>query len=180
MSDRGRAGTFRAALAHRDYRFLLASLAISETGNWLYAAASIIYILDATGSASWIGVAAVVRLLPYILFGPLGGAIADRFDRRTVMIVSDLARACLMVVLTVVATSDSTAAVIGAIAIAFVNNSFSAPYYPAVTAITPSVVTCVMVVNFIARFLSLAPPLVGGLTPTTNSIAPIRHPPGFL
>jgi predicted MFS family arabinose efflux permease len=36
--------------------------------------------------------------------------------------------------------SDSTAAVIGAIAIAFVNNSFSAPYYPAVTAITPSVV----------------------------------------
>ena len=46
-----------------------------------------------------------------------------------------------MVVLTVVAMSDSTAAVIGAIVIAFVNNSFSAPYYPAVTAITPSVVT---------------------------------------
>jgi MFS family permease len=82
MSERGRAGTFRAALSHRDYRFLLGSLAISETGNWLYAAASIIYILDATGSAAWIGVAAVVRLLPYILFGPLGGAIADRFDRR--------------------------------------------------------------------------------------------------
>jgi MFS family permease len=141
MSDRGRAGTFRAALSHRDYRFLLGSLAISETGNWLYAAASIIYILDATGSAAWIGVAAVVRLLPYILFGPLGGAIADRFDRRKVMIVSDLARACLMGVLTLVAMSDSTAAVIGAIAIAFVNNSFSAPYYPAVTAITPSVVS---------------------------------------
>ena len=140
MSDRGRAGTFRAALSHRDYRFLLGSLAVSETGNWLYAAASIIYILDATGSASWVGLAAVVRLLPYILFGPLGGAIADRFDRRTVMIVSDLARAGLMGVLTVVAMSDSTAAVIGAIAIAFVNNSFSAPYYPAVTAITPSVV----------------------------------------
>jgi MFS family permease len=141
MSDRGRAGTFRAALSHRDYRYLLSSLAVSETGNWLYAAASIIYILDATGSAAWIGVAAVVRLLPYILFGPLGGAIADRFDRRTVMIVSDLARAGLMGVLTVVAMSDSTAAVIGAIAIAFVNNSFAAPYYPAVTAITPSVVT---------------------------------------
>ena len=141
MSDRGRAGTFRAALAHRDYRYLLGSLAVSETGNWLYAAASIIYILDATGSAAWIGVAAVVRLMPYILFGPLGGAIADRFDRRNVMIVSDLARAGLMGVLTVVAMSDSTAAVIGAIVIAFINNSFAAPYYPAVTAITPSVVT---------------------------------------
>jgi MFS family permease len=132
---------FRAALSHRDYRFLLSGLAISETGNWLYAAASIIYIFEATGSTSWIGVAAVVRLLPYILFGPIGGAIADRFDRRTVMIVSDLARAALMGVLTVVALSDSTPAVVTAIVIAFVNNSFSAPYYPAVTAITPSVVT---------------------------------------
>lgn len=141
MSDRARGGTFRAALSHRDYRYLLGSLSISETGNWLYAAASIIYILDATGSAAWIGVFAVVRLMPYILFGPLGGAIADRFDRRKVMIVSDLARAGLMGALTVVAMSDSTAAVIGAIVIAFVNNSFSAPYYPAVTAITPSVVT---------------------------------------
>ncbi len=132
---------FRAALSHRDYRFLLSGLAISETGNWLYAAASIIYIFEATGSTSWIGVAAVVRLLPYILFGPIGGAIADRFDRRKVMIVSDLARAALMGVLTVVALSDSTPAVVTAIVIAFVNNSFSAPYYPAVTAITPSVVT---------------------------------------
>ena len=133
---------FRAALSHRDYRFLLSGLAISETGNWLYAAASIIYIFEATGSTSWIGVAAVVRLLPYILFGPIGGAIADRFDRRKVMIVSDLARAALMGVLTrrravgFHARRSSTA-----IAIAFVNNSFSAPYYPAVTAITPSVVT---------------------------------------
>jgi MFS family permease len=140
MSERRRGGRFRAALSHRDYRYLLGSLAVSETGNWLYAAASIIYILDVTGSASWIGVAAVVRLLPYILFGPLGGAIADRFDRRTVMIVSDLARAALMLVLTVVATSQTTAAVVGAIVISFVNNSFSAPYYPAVTALTPSVV----------------------------------------
>ncbi len=141
MSDRARGGMFSAALSHRDYRFLLSGLAISETGNWLYAAASIIYILDATGSTSWIGIAAVVRLLPYILLGPIGGAIADRFDRRKVMIVSDLARAALMGVLTFVAMSDSTTAVVTAIVIAFVNNSFSAPYYPAVTAITPSVVT---------------------------------------
>lgn len=141
MEAERRGGTFRSALSHRDYRYLLGSLAISETGNWLYAAASIIYILDATGSAAWIGAAAVVRLMPYILFGPLGGAIADRFDRRKVMLASDLARAGLMGVLTVVALSDSTAAVVGAILIAFINNSFSAPYYPAVTAITPSVVT---------------------------------------
>ena len=81
MTGEGGEHRFRSALNHRDYRLLLSSLAVSETGNWLYAAATIIYILDATGSAAWVGVAAVVRLSPYILFEPLGGAIADRYDR---------------------------------------------------------------------------------------------------
>jgi MFS family permease len=75
---------------------------VSETGNWLYAAATIIYILGATGSAAWVGVAAVVRLSPYILFEPLGGAIADRYDRRKVMIAADLARAVVMCVMALV------------------------------------------------------------------------------
>ncbi|MGZ8632088.1 MAG: MFS transporter, partial [Actinomycetota bacterium] len=140
MSDHARGGTFRAALAHRDYRFLLTGLAVSESGNWLYGAASIVYILEATGSTAWVAVAGVVRLLPYVLFEPLGGAIADRYDRRRVMIVSDLARAALMVVLTVVALSTTTVAVVAVIAISFVNNTLTSPYYPAVTAITPSIV----------------------------------------
>jgi MFS family permease len=140
MSDRARGGRFRAALSHRDYRYLLASLAVSETGSWLYAAATIIYILDATGSAAWVGVAAVVRLSPYVLFEPLGGAIADRYDRRKVMIGADLARAGVMCVMAVVALSTSIPAVIAVIALSFVNNTFTAPFYPAVTALTPSVV----------------------------------------
>lgn len=140
MGERARGGTFRAALRHRDYRLLLAGLAVSDSGNWLYAAASIVYILEATGSTAWVAVAGVVRLLPFVLFEPLGGAIADRYDRRKVMIASDLARFVLMLVLMVVATSTSTTAVVGAIVIAFLNNTCSTPYYPAVTAITPSIV----------------------------------------
>ncbi len=137
---RARERRFRSALSHRDYRLLLASLAVSETGNWLYAAATVIYILEATDSPVWVGVAAVVRLAPYVLFEPLGGAIADRFDRRKVLISADLARAAVMCVMAVVATSSSTTAVIVVIALTFVNNTFTAPYYPAVTALTPSVV----------------------------------------
>jgi MFS family permease len=140
MSDRARGGTFRSALSHRDYRLLLIGLAVSDSGNWLFAAASIIYILDVTGSAGWVAVSGVVRLLPYLVFEPLGGAIADRYDRRKVMIVSDLTRAGLMVILTFVALSTTTAAVVALIVITFINNSVSGPYYPAVTAITPSIV----------------------------------------
>jgi MFS family permease len=140
MSDRAREHRFRAAISHRDYRYLLGSLAVSETGSWLYAAATIVYILDATGSAAWVGVAAVVRLLPYVLFEPFGGAIADRYDRRRVMIVCDLARAAVMCVMAAVAISTSTPAVVVVIALTFVNNTLTSPYYPCVTAITPSIV----------------------------------------
>lgn len=140
MTGREREGRFRSALSHREYRLLLSGLAVSETGNWLYAAATVIYILDATGSAAWVGAAAVVRLLPYVLFEPLGGAIADRYDRRKVMIVADLARAGVMAVMAVIAISTSTTAVIAVIALTFVNNTFTSPYYPCVTAITPSIV----------------------------------------
>jgi MFS family permease len=140
MTDREPKRRLRSALSHREYRLLLSSLAVSETGNWLYAAATIIYILDATGSAAWVGVAAVVRLLPYVLFEPLGGAIADRYDRRRVMIVTDLARAGVMLVMAAIAVSTSTAAVVAVIVLTFVNNTFTSPYYPCVTAITPSIV----------------------------------------
>ena len=153
MEAERRAHTFRSALSHRDYRLLLSSLAVSETGSWLYAAATIIYILDATGSAAWVGVAAVVRLSPYVLFEPLGGAIADRYDRRKVMIAADLIRVGIMCVMAVIATSTSTAAVIAVIALTFVNNTFTAPYFPAVTALTPSIVP--------ERDLSAANALIG-------------------
>ena len=140
MTGREREHRFRSALSHREYRLLLSGLAVSETGNWLYAAATVIYVLDATGSAAWVGAAAVVRLLPYVLFEPLGGAIADRYDRRKVMIVADLARAGVMTVMALIALSTSTAAVIAVIALTFVNNTFTSPYYPCVTAVTPSIV----------------------------------------
>ncbi|HEY6567478.1 MAG TPA: MFS transporter, partial [Actinomycetota bacterium] len=140
MAGGEREKRFRSALSHRDYRLLLSSLAISDTGSWLYSAATIIFILDVTGSAAWVGVAAVVRLLPYILFEPLGGAIADKYDRRKLMVVLDLARAGVMCVMAVIAFSETRLAVVALIALTFVNNIFTAPYYPAVTAVTPSIV----------------------------------------
>jgi hypothetical protein len=56
------------------------------------------------------------------------------------MIVCDLARAGLMGVMAVVAISTSTVAVVVVIALTFVNNTLTSPYYPCVTAITPSIV----------------------------------------
>src|SRR5262245_10349059 len=87
---------YRAVLAVRDARALIAASAASQIGDWLYNAALLGYVYAATGSATWVGAATICRLLPYVLLGPIGGAIADRFPRRSVLVVGDVLRLILM------------------------------------------------------------------------------------
>ena len=128
----------RAPLRHRDFRYLAVSLAISQTGDWLYNVALLILVLQATGSATWVAAAGVVRLLPYVVLGTLGGVVADRYPRRTVMIVSDLARAALMVGLGLIALSSGSALI--AIVLAGASTSFAVAYGPALAAGLPLLV----------------------------------------
>ena len=91
--------SLRAPLRHRAYRILLVGSTISQSGDWLYNVALAVYVFDRTGSAGWVAAATVLRLVPYIVLAPLGGVVADRFDRRRVMICSDLLRAVSMAAL---------------------------------------------------------------------------------
>jgi len=70
-----------------------------------------------------------VRLVPYVLFGTLGGVVADRYRRKWVMIVSDLARAAVMALLGLVDLSGGSAAV--AIGLAGLATTFAVAYGPA-------------------------------------------------
>jgi MFS family permease len=83
-------------LAVRDARSLIIASAASQFGNWLFNAALLAYVYEATHSAGWVGAATICRLLPYVLLGPVGGTIADRYDRRTVLVVGDVLRFVIM------------------------------------------------------------------------------------
>ena len=72
---------YRDVLAIPDARALIGASAASQLGDWLYNAALLGYVYAATGSAGWVGAATICRLLPYVLLGPVGGMIADRYDR---------------------------------------------------------------------------------------------------
>ena len=133
-----RAKGMRAPLRHRDFRFLAIGLAISQAGDWLYNVALLILVLGATGSATWVAAAGVVRLLPYVLFGTLGGVIADRYPRKRVMIVSDIARAVLMGALGFVALTSGSP--LAAIALAGASTTFAVAYGPSVHAGIPMLV----------------------------------------
>ena len=86
----------RALPGGRSFRLLLASLAVSSCGDWLYNVALLAAVYARTGSATWVALTTAARVLPVVVVGPLGGVMADRYDRRALMIASDLTRAGLM------------------------------------------------------------------------------------
>jgi MFS family permease len=89
----------------RPFRVLITALAVSSLGDWLYNVALLAFVYDRTHSATWVAVTTAARVAPIVVLGPLGGTIADRQDRRVLMIASDAVRAAIMVLLAAVAVS---------------------------------------------------------------------------
>lgn len=131
-------GTMRGALRHRGFRRLLAGLAVSQAGDWLYNVALLAFVYERTHSAGWLAATTAARVVPLVVLGPLGGVIADRFDRQYVMVVSDLARAVLMLGLGVVALAGLP--VVLAPVLAGLATAAAAPYPPSAAASTPRLV----------------------------------------
>jgi MFS family permease len=101
-----RGGLYRDVLRVRDARALIGASAVSQLGDWLYNAVLLAYVYAATGSAGWVGAATIFRLLPYVLLIPVGGMLADRYDKRTVLLAGDTARCVLMLGLAAVVAAD--------------------------------------------------------------------------
>src|SRR5262245_35897617 len=133
----GQAG-YRGVLEIKDARALIGASAASQAGDWLYNAALLGYVYTATGSAAWVGAATICRLLPYVLLGPIGGTIADRYDRRTVLLAGDLLRLALMLVLAAVVAADGAVALV--VALTAVASAAGAAERPAAMALLPRLV----------------------------------------
>jgi MFS family permease len=137
-TDNAPSGTIRAALRYPAFRYLLSSLAVSQVGDWMYNLALVVLVYDRTHSALWAGLTTAARVVPVVVLGPLGGVLADRFDRRRIMIVCDLARMGLMFVLAAVAAAGLPIGLAPVIAAAA--TTAAAPYLPCVAAVTPRLV----------------------------------------
>ena len=77
------------SLFSRDFLLLLAGQILSLLGNYTLRFALSMYVLETTGSAKIFGTILAVSVIPTLLFSPLGGVIADRLDRRWMMVVMD-------------------------------------------------------------------------------------------
>ena len=79
---------------NRNYRYLWFSAISSQIGDWFNLIASASLIQELTSSGSAVSLLFLVRFVPLFLFSPLAGVLADRFNRRTLMVASDMLRAC--------------------------------------------------------------------------------------
>jgi MFS family permease len=120
------------------FRRLLASLAVSQAGDWLYNLALLAFVYERTHSSAWLGITTAARVLPIVVCGPLGGVLADRYDRRRLMLASDGIRVVLMLALALVAAAGLP--VLLAPIIAALATAASSAYVPSVAATTPRLV----------------------------------------
>lgn len=95
-TGRGPGAGLRALARHRDFRALWVSEVLSVAGDQASRVALTVLVLDRTGSVAGSAAAYALTFLPALLGGLLLGPLADRFPRRAVLVVTDLARAGLV------------------------------------------------------------------------------------
>ncbi len=82
--------TFRA-LQYRDFRLLWGGLAVSAVGTWMQIVALSLLVLDLThGSATALGIVSLTQALTFLLFAAIGGSVADRFDKKRLLLFTQM------------------------------------------------------------------------------------------
>ncbi|MBI1880410.1 MAG: MFS transporter [Chloroflexi bacterium] len=123
---------------NQKYRYLWLSQVISQTGDWFNLIASAALVAHLSGSGLAIGGLFLARLLPPFVFGPLVGVVADRFDRRKILIISDLLRAVVVLAFLFVRTEQEVWLLYF---LTVLQLSISAFFEPTRAALIPSVVS---------------------------------------
>ena len=98
--------TFRS-LAIRNYRLYFIGQVISFSGTWMQIVAQMWLVLRLTGSGVALGVTTALQFLPVLLAGAWGGVVADRFDKRRVLIWTQTASGVLALALALLVATGS-------------------------------------------------------------------------
>jgi len=126
-------------LKHREPALLVTGQTVSNFGDGVALVALTLLVYDTTGSLTKLAWFAAARMTPLVVFLLVGGAIVDRFSRRTLLIISDVARAVLTGVLVAMIASGLLRfwelMVFGALF-----GCFDALFFPAISALTPEIV----------------------------------------
>src|SRR4051794_6167097 len=135
---RGRWVAF-APLRHRNYALVWAAGLVSNVGTWMETVAVGDLVAQRTGQAGWTAFVAAAGFLPMGLMGPIGGAFADRWDRRRMLTAMTAMQMVCAAALTVLSTTGH--ATPGAVSVVvFVAGCVAGLGFPAYAAMLPDLV----------------------------------------
>ena len=123
---------------NRNFRLLWLGQVVSQLGDWLNTIALFTLLLDLTGSGGAVSLVFVARFLPSVVLGPLSGVVADRFNRRHIMLVSDILRALVVLGFLFIRRPEHVWLVY---VLTVLQLAFSAFFEPARTAAIPSILS---------------------------------------
>jgi MFS family permease len=98
--------TFRS-LRSRNFRLFFIGQMVSQVGTWMQSIAIIWLVLRLTDDGVALGLATAAQFLPVLLLGAWGGVLSDRFDRRRILIASQVAYTAVAVAFTVLVFTGS-------------------------------------------------------------------------
>jgi MFS family permease len=87
VNEEGNWRSFR----HRNYQILFPANAVSNIGSWAQRIAQDWLVLELTNSGTYLGLVTALQFAPVLLFSLHGGALADRFNKRKVLIATNIA-----------------------------------------------------------------------------------------
>ena len=95
-----------ASLSNPNYRTYFSGQAVSLIGTWMQSIAQSWLVLELTGSGTALGLVVALQTLPILLLGPYGGVVADRMDKRRLMIGLQTMMGVLALVLGLLTITD--------------------------------------------------------------------------
>ncbi|MDR3315509.1 MAG: MFS transporter [Coriobacteriales bacterium] len=169
----------RKAIFSKDFRLVVTGQIISIFGNQIVRFALPLYLLNLTGSAALFGTVLAVSFIPMLLLFPIGGIIADRVNKRNIMVILDFSTAVLIFLFYVLSGKLDVVPLMAITMI--VLYGIQGAYQPAVQASVPVLVKPEhlmqgnSVVNLITSLASMLGPVIGGILFSFVGLTPILY-----
>ena len=164
-------------LHYRDFRLIWSAEVLSQTGTQIQRVAVAWQVFELTGDPFQLGLLGLVRFVPLFLFGLVGGVVADRYDRRQTLVLSQLALMLVTGAFAVLTANGSItlAWIYGLTALSALFSAVAAPTRHALipTLVPTASIPAAMSMGVLAfQSAGMAGPAIGGVLVASVGIAP--------
>lgn len=163
----------------KDFILVIIGQIISLFGNAVLRFALPLYLFDQTGSPTLLGLVSAGSFLPMVVLSPVGGIVADRVNKRNIMVVLDFSAAALIALFALALGRMPLVPLL--MAVLLLLYGIQGAYQPAVQASIPllaapeQLMPANAAVNMVSSLASLVGPVLGGVLYSWNGLRPILY-----